>query len=83
MYEEMWNYGFPQEMEHFVNCLLRGDAPAETAEDGRAVLEILFAAYQSAGTGRRVELPFDTDARKPIDLWQRPPPQSPKGRMPG
>ncbi len=70
MYEEMWNYGFPQEMQHFVDCLVQGGPPAETAEDGRAVLEILFAAYESAGTGRRVELPFHTDAGKPIDLWK-------------
>jgi hypothetical protein len=41
----------------------------ETADDGREVLEIIFAAYQSAGTGRRVDLPFKTDARKPFDLW--------------
>jgi myo-inositol 2-dehydrogenase/D-chiro-inositol 1-dehydrogenase len=70
MYEEMWNYGFPQEMQHFVDCLLHGAEPIETAQDGRAVLEILFAAYQSAGTGRRVDLPFSTDARKPFDLWK-------------
>jgi predicted dehydrogenase len=69
MYEEMWNYGFPQEMQHFVDCIRTGAKPMETAEDGRAVLEIIFAAYQSAGTGRRVDLPFKTDARKPFDLW--------------
>ncbi len=71
MYEEMWNYGFPQEMQHFVDCLRFGSRPIETAADGRAVLEILFAAYESAGTGRRINLPFNTDAKKPIDLWLR------------
>ena len=40
-----------------------------TGEDGRAVLEILFAAYQSAATGCKVEIPFHTDATKPYDLW--------------
>ncbi len=70
MYEEIWNYGFPQEMQHFVDCLRTGAEPMETAADGREVLEIIFAAYQSAGTGRRVDLPFRTEARKPIDLLE-------------
>jgi hypothetical protein len=40
-----------------------------TGEDGRAVLGIMMAAYESARTGRKVKLPFHTQARKPIDLW--------------
>jgi len=35
-------------------------------------METLFAAYQSAGTGRKVLLPFATNAAKPIDLWWHP-----------
>ncbi len=69
VFEEAWNYGFPQEMEHFVDCVKNDKQPLETGEDGRAVLEIIFAAYHSAATGQRVELPFETDAKKPIDLW--------------
>ena len=38
------------------------DKPLVTGEDGRAVLEVIFAAYESAGTGRKVTLPFKTDA---------------------
>lgn len=72
MYEEAWNYGFPQEMQHFVDCILAGEEPLETGADGRAVMEIIFAAYESAGTGRKVELPFapPPDAT-PIELWRR------------
>jgi predicted dehydrogenase len=70
IYEEAWNYGFPQEMEHFVRCVQGREKPLVTGEDGRAVLEVIFAAYESAGTGRKVTLPFRTDARKPIDLWK-------------
>jgi hypothetical protein len=33
-------------------------------------MEVLFAAYESAGTGRKVELPFETDAARPIELWK-------------
>jgi len=32
------------------------------------VLEVIFAAYESARTGRKVCLPFPTNAAKPIDL---------------
>jgi len=44
----------------------------ESGEDGRAVLEILLAAYASAGQGgRAVALPFRPgSARKPVDLWR-------------
>jgi len=67
--EEAWSEGFPQEMAHFVTCVREGQQPALTGEDGRAVLEIICAAYESARTGQRVALPFQTDARRPIDLW--------------
>jgi len=64
VYEEEWNYGFPQEMAHFVDCVQNDKQPLVTGEDGRAVLEAIFAAYESARTGRKVELPFKTDAKK-------------------
>jgi myo-inositol 2-dehydrogenase / D-chiro-inositol 1-dehydrogenase len=70
MYEELWNYGFPQEMEHFVDCVRGNATPVVTGEDGRVVLEIILAAYASAGSGRKVALPFTTDAARPIDLWR-------------
>lgn len=71
IYEEIWNYGFVHEMEHFVDCVKHGKKPLVTGEDARAVLEVLFAAYESAGTGRKVMLPFETKAAKPFDLWNR------------
>jgi predicted dehydrogenase len=71
IYEEAWNYGFPQEMKHFVDCVQHNQQPLVTGEDGRAVLEVLFAAYESAHRGCKVELPFTTDAAKPYDLWRK------------
>jgi len=71
IYEEAWNYGFPQEMAHFVDCVQNDRPPLVTGEDGRAVLEAIFAAYESARTGRKVELPFKSTAKRPIDLWLR------------
>jgi len=37
------------------------------------VQEVLYAAYASAGLGRKVELPFKPRGiARPIDLWKRP-----------
>lgn len=71
MYEEIWNYGFPQEFAHFVDCVKNDKEPLVNGEDGRKVLEMIFAAYESAGTGKKVMLPFKTKAEKPYMLWKR------------
>ena len=71
MYEEVWNYGFPQEMQHFANCVLGAEEPIETGQDGREVLKIILAAYQSAGAGTKTTWPYDPPTvDKPIDLWR-------------
>ncbi|MEX2160146.1 MAG: Gfo/Idh/MocA family oxidoreductase [Dehalococcoidia bacterium] len=71
MFEETWNYGFPQEMAHFAACIQGREEPRSTGEDGRAVLEAIIAAYASAGRGERIALPFAEAAQyaKPIDAW--------------
>jgi myo-inositol 2-dehydrogenase / D-chiro-inositol 1-dehydrogenase len=71
MYEEIWNYGFPQEFRHFVDCILHDRQPLVTGADGKAVLEILFAAYESAGSGRKIMLPSAARADKPYLLWKQ------------
>jgi hypothetical protein len=54
----------------FVNCLAGLEQPLETGEDSKAALEIIFAAYESAGMGRKVTLPFTPPERKkPVELW--------------
>ncbi|PID92345.1 MAG: oxidoreductase, partial [Bacteroidetes bacterium] len=58
------------EFEHFVDCVKNDREPMVSGEDGRAVLEVIFAAYESAGTGRKVMLPFKTDADRPYKLWK-------------
>jgi predicted dehydrogenase len=70
MFEEVWNYGFPQEMAHFVRCVQGKEKPVETGEDGREVLKIIYAAYESAGTGKRIGWPYEPrQVGRPIDLW--------------
>jgi len=57
-------------MQHFVNCVAKDEQPLETGEDGKAVLEIIFAAYESTRTGCKVALPFTPpEGKRPVELW--------------
>lgn len=73
VFEELWNYGFPQEMRHFARCVRGKEEPQATGEDGRVVMEALYAGYASAGLGRRIDFPFrPLKMQRPIDLWLNP-----------
>ena len=73
VFEEHWNYGFPQEMRHFARCVRGKETPISDGEAGRVVQEVLHAAYASAGLGRKVTFPFQPrEIAKPIDLWKDP-----------
>ncbi len=73
VFEEHWNYGFPQEMRHFARCVRGKETPIADGETGRVVQEVLYAAYASAGQGRKITLPFRPNGvAKPIDLWKTP-----------
>lgn len=77
--EWLWENGYPQEMQNFIDCVRGGGTPTETAADGRAVLEIMIAGYLSAATGRKVSFPFEdpADYAAPVELWLRSRPQAP------
>ena len=45
--DEAWIYGYREEMNHFVECVAKGEMPRENFEDGYVVNLILDAAYQS------------------------------------
>jgi myo-inositol 2-dehydrogenase/D-chiro-inositol 1-dehydrogenase len=68
-FEETFNQGYPQELQHFVACVRNDTVPATSGRDGRAVLEMLNAAYHSARTQQKVALPFHPNVSRPIDLW--------------
>lgn len=73
VFDELYNYGFPQEMQHFARCVRGKETPLATGEDGRFVQEVLLAGYQSAGLGAAVNLPFrPKGVAHPIDLWFNP-----------
>ena len=69
MFEEAFNQGYPHELRHFIDCVRGNRDPVVTGEDGRAVLEIVNAAYASAKSGGKVYLPFKAKVSRPIDLW--------------
>src|SRR4051812_27375185 len=69
IFEEAFNQGYPQELKHFIQCVRENKKPLVTGEDGRAVLEMMYAAYKSAGSGAKVKLPFHAKVSKPVDLW--------------
>src|SRR5215471_4585842 len=74
VFEELWNYGFPQEMAHFARCVRAQEQPQSTGEDGLLVMKALYAAYESAGEGQKMTMPFEVKGiQKPIDLWFRGP----------
>ena len=69
VFEELWNYGFPQEMRHFARAIRGLEAPQATGEDGKVVLEAVYAGYASAGLGQKVRLPYKPTAERPVDEW--------------
>ncbi len=72
--EEVHQQGYPQELQGFVDAVRQGRSPAQTGQDGRAVLEMLLAAYAAAGRGAAVRLPFRPDPAPafPSALWRQP-----------
>jgi predicted dehydrogenase len=54
--DEHWMLGYPQEIRDFVGAVVHDRPPLSTAELGRQVVEVIYAAYLSAAEGRRVAL---------------------------
>jgi myo-inositol 2-dehydrogenase / D-chiro-inositol 1-dehydrogenase len=69
VFEEHWNYGMPQEMRHFARAVRGKETLQSTGEDGRVVMQVLYAAYASAGLGAKVQMPYTPTAAKPIYEW--------------
>ena len=66
----LWENGYPQELSHFLRCFASGETPSESAADGLAVLEVLYAAYVSARERRSVALPCrPRGVARAVDLW--------------
>lgn len=72
VFEEVFNQGYPHELKHFISCVRENKPPLVTGELGRAVLEVIYAAYASAGEGKKIYLPYTPKVERPIDLWLNP-----------
>ena len=55
--EEDWMRGYPQELADFVDAIQGRREPLAGSLLAREVVEVIYAGYLSAATGRRVELP--------------------------
>ncbi|MCR8634164.1 inositol 2-dehydrogenase [Paenibacillus radicis (ex Xue et al. 2023)] len=55
-FPERFKDAYQLEMKHFIDCILQGESPSVTAEDGKAAQQIAEAATQSFKTGVEVKL---------------------------
>ncbi len=55
--DEAWASGYQQEIQDFVDCLVEDREPLSGWALARDVTAVIFAAYQSAWEGRRVDVP--------------------------
>jgi predicted dehydrogenase len=55
--DEDWARGYPQELEDFLRALREDREPVSGFALAQDVVQVIYAAYQSAEEGRRVELP--------------------------
>ena len=71
IFEEAFNQGYPQELQHFMDCVKNGKEPVVTGKDGREVLRMIYAAYESARTGKKTALPGHPEkVPYPMALWR-------------
>lgn len=68
-HEEARTWGWFGEMSHVVDCIEGRATPEVTGDDGRAVLEVVMAAYEAAARRAEVSIPFAAPAVRPIDPW--------------
>ena len=45
---EAWNFGYPQEIKYFMDCIIKGAEPLTTGKYGLKILQIIDAMYKSA-----------------------------------
>ncbi len=54
--DEDWMRGYPQEMEDFINAIAEDRNPVSGMDLAYDVVKVIYGAYVSAETGRRIEL---------------------------
>jgi predicted dehydrogenase len=55
--DEDWMRGYPQELEDFIDCILKGKEPISGLDLAEDTLKVVYAGYLSAEKGERVQIP--------------------------
>jgi len=54
--KNIYKQSYEQELDHFIRCLTQGERPLASAEEGRDLMQVIDAIYQSAEARREVRL---------------------------
>ncbi|TKJ22253.1 MAG: oxidoreductase [Promethearchaeota archaeon Loki_b32] len=54
--EESWSFGYPQEINHFIDCIINNKASLTDGNYGQKILQIVEAMYKSAETKKIEEV---------------------------
>jgi predicted dehydrogenase len=54
--KNIYKQSYEQELDHFLRCITQGEKPMASAEEGREIMRIIDAIYQSAEARREVRL---------------------------
>jgi predicted dehydrogenase len=55
---ESWTFGYPQEMKHFIDCIIKNKDPLTDGKYGQKILQIVETMYRSAKTKKIEEINF-------------------------
>ncbi|MFX1409087.1 MAG: Gfo/Idh/MocA family protein [Promethearchaeota archaeon] len=56
--DESYSFGYPQEIKHFMNCIIENKKPLTDGEFGQKILNIVETMYRSAETQKIEEIIF-------------------------
>jgi hypothetical protein len=72
VFDELYNYGFPQEMQHFARCVRGKESCICEGDVGLVVQQVLAAGYASHGLGQRINMAdfAPRGVSHPIKLWK-------------
>ena len=56
---EAWNFGYPQEIAHFIDCIINKKEPLTDGSYGLKILQIVDSMYKSAETKKIEEVDYD------------------------
>ncbi len=55
---EAWNFGYPQEIKHFIDCIIENKEPLTDGKYGQEILTIVEAMYKSAESKKIEEVNY-------------------------